>query len=382
MTISDIMDTRVMPSSRRYQAAAMTGPQDRRNVQRSGYVCPRGRRLPLPQLGAPDDPRGLTRLALAYLEALSVRGFTLETVRTYRSRLRLFLQWCGERGLTRVNEVTVGLFERYQRYLHQRRKPNGSAQGMGSQVQHLCAVQQFYRWLVRRHLVLSNPAADIELPKVPQQLPMKVLSAAEAERVLAQPRVETPLGLRDRALLELLYSTGMRRTELRGLNVTDVDFARGVVRVHAGKGNKDRVVPIGERALQWLQRYLDDVRPRYLFGQQQPALWLNSDGARLGGNHIGIMVRDCIEQAEVNKTGSCHLFRHTAATLMLENGADIRFIQAMLGHASLQTTQIYTQVSVSKLKEVHNATHPTTMQHGRAGARPSAALAEPNEPTK
>lgn len=332
-----------------------------------------GRRVAFPQVGAPDDPRGLTRLALAYLETLLVQGFSQETVRTHRDRLRRFVQWCGGRDLSRPTEVTVSLVERYQRYLYQRHKADGTPVGAGTQMHHLCVVRQFFRWLVRRHFVLSNPAADIELPKVPRQLPMLTLSAAEAEQVLAQARVERPLGLRDRALLELLYSTGLRRSELVHLNVGDVDFALGVVRVHAGKGNKDRVVPIGERALRWLQRYLEEVRPQYLFGQSEPALWLSYWGKRLGEMPMGQIVRKYIERSGVPKHGSCHLFRHTVATLMLENGADIRFIQAMLGHASLESTQVYTRVSIGKLKEVHTATHPAQGSRGRAS---SAAVSE------
>jgi integrase/recombinase XerD len=151
-----------------------------------------------------------------------------------------------------------------------------------------------------------------------------------------------------------------------------------VVLVHAGKGKKDRVVPVSERALQWLQRYLDDVRPHYLFGQVQPALWLGYVGERLGETYIGETVHRYVLRSKVRKAGGCHLFRHTLATLMLENGADVRFIQAMLGHANLETTQIYTRVSIGKLKEVHNATHPA--QQGRRRARPGAtAAAEANK---
>jgi integrase/recombinase XerD len=353
----------------------MTGVRRIPSVQPTDCMSHPGRRLPFPQVGASDDARGLTRLALAYLEALGVRGFSSGTVREQRAQLRRFLQWCAARRLQRANELTVGLLERYQRYVYQRRKADGSALAMGSQMHQLCVVRNFFKWLVRRHLVLSNPAADLELPKVPQQLPMTILSEAEAEQILAKPRIDTPLGLRDRALLELLYSTGLRRAELMHLNVDDIDFARGVVLVHAGKGKKDRVVPVSERALQWLQRYLDEVRPHYLFGQVQPALWLGYVGERLGETYIGETVHRYVLRSKVRKTGGCHLFRHTLATLMLENGADVRFIQAMLGHANLETTQVYTRVSIGKLKEVHNATHPA--QQGRRRARPGAtAVAE------
>ena len=357
----------------------MTGVRGIPEVQPRRVTWRSTRRLEFPQVGAANDARSLTRLALGYLEASAVRGFSSETVRTDKGRLRLFLLWCEARRLKRPSELTVGLMERYQRYLYQRRKKDGSGHSVRTQVQQLCTVKSFFRWLVRKHLVLSNPAADIELPKPPDQLPMNVLSAHEAEQVLSQPDVATPLGLRDRAIMELLYSTGLRRAELSRLNVADIDFGRGVVMVHAGKGNKDRVVPIGERALKWLQRYLEDVRPHYLFGEAQPALWVNYVGKRVAESYLGQIVRNYLESSDVGKAGSCHMFRHTAATLMLENGADVRFIQAMLGHASLESTQIYTRVSIAKLKEVHDATHPAQRKRKRTTAAPSSEAAASNE---
>lgn len=362
----------------------MTGVRGIPEVQPRVVSWHSTRRLPFPQVGAVNDARSLTRLALGYLEAATVRGFSLETVRTDKGRLRLFLLWCAARGLKRPSELTMGLMERYQRYLHQRRKKDGSTHNVRTQVMQLCTVKSFFRWLVRRHLVLSNPAADIELPRPPDQLPMNVLSAYEAEKVLCQPRVDTPLGLRDRAIMELLYSTGLRRAELGKLNVADIDFGRGVVMVHAGKGNKDRVVPIGERALKWLRLYLDEVRPHYLFGASQPALWVNYVGRRVAESYLGQIVRNYLESADIGKTGSCHMFRHTAATLMLENGADVRFIQAMLGHASLESTQIYTRVSIAKLKEVHEATHPAQRKRTSAPASEAAAVesSKPTAPTE
>lgn len=191
-----------------------------------------------------------------------------------------------------------------------------------------------------------------------KRLPALVLTADEVEAVLAMPDTGTPLGLRDRAILELLYATAIRRGELVNLKLFDTDYARAALIVRQGKGNKDRVLPIGERALSWLATYRDEVRPGLVAGRDCMTLFLSRQGNPLDPKRLSEKVRGYVKESGIGKPGSCHLLRHTAATLMLEGGADIRFIQAMLGHESLETTQIYTRVSALKLAEIHAATHP------------------------
>jgi len=188
-----------------------------------------------------------------------------------------------------------------------------------------------------------------------------VLTEIEAEKVLAAVDVREPMGIRDRAILETLYSTGIRRMELIGLALTDLDTERGTLLVRQGKGKKDRMVPIGERAIAWLEKYLAEVRPELAVPPDDGTIFLTNMGEALSPNRLTQLVRGYEDAADIGKRGACHLFRHTMATLMLENGADIRFIQQMLGHVSLTSTQIYTQVSVKKLKEVHTATHPASL---------------------
>jgi len=166
------------------------------------------------------------------------------------------------------------------------------------------------------------------------------------------------LGLRDRAILEMLYSTGIRRTELVNLLVHDLDVNRETVFVRLGKGKKDRIVPGGERAVAWACRYLYEVRPRIVVEPDCGRLFLSREGGPIAGATLTDLVRDYVIASGVGKAGACHIFRHTMATLMLEGGADVRFIREMLGHANLQTTQIYTHVSIQKLKAIHDATHP------------------------
>ena len=179
------------------------------------------------------------------------------------------------------------------------------------------------------------------------------------ELVLQQPNIADVVGIRDRAILETLYSTGMRRTELLRLKLPEIDRHRGLITIRAGKGKKDRVVPIGERALAWIDKYLNEVRPQFVCEPDDGTVFLTGQGEPFSPNHLSALARVYVEASQIGKNGACHLFRHTMATLMLEHGADIRFIQQMLGHAKLDTTQIYTHVSIRALKEIHSATHPS-----------------------
>jgi len=212
--------------------------------------------------------------------------------------------------------------------------------------------------LAQKNHILYNPASELILPKVPKQLPKDVLTPDEMETVLNQPDITSLFGLRDRAIMETLYSTGIRRLELVNLTIFNVDQTRGTLFVQQGKGNKDRFVPIGERALAWINKYLEEVRGELLVDPNVTTLFITYLGEGFHPNKLTAVIRNYIKQADIGKSGSCHLFRHTMATQMLDNGADVRFIQELLGHACLDTTQRYTHVSINKLKEIHTATHP------------------------
>jgi integrase/recombinase XerD len=293
-----------------------------------------------------------------YLDALTTQGYSEELLRARRQTLAVFLEWSLERGLSRPADITLPILERYQRHLFQLRKANGEPLSLRGQALAIAHLRHWFRWMVRHHYLPTNPAADLDLPRAPRVVLPEGLSAEEVDAVLALPDVDDVQGLRDRALLELLYSTGVRRQEARNLSIFDLDFVHGVVRVRQGKGGKDRVVPIGERALAWVRRYLDTARPCLVANASDTALFLNRFGQRLGNNGLAETVRRYLDAAGVTRRGACHLFRHTMATQMLENGADIRYIQELLGHERLDTTQIYTHVSIGKLKEIHTATHP------------------------
>jgi integrase/recombinase XerD len=311
------------------------------------------------------DPQGFGVLSAAFLEWMRLKNYSPYTVAHRGDYLRYFICFCEERGITQPKDVTKAVVERYQRWLYHYRRENGQPLSFSTQHTRLVPVKAFFKWLAKNNHILYNPASEMELPKKEKRLPRHVLSAQEAEAVINQPDIHDPLGLRNRAVLEVLYSTGMRRMELIGLKLYDLDVEHGTVMIRQGKGKKDRMIPIGDRAMAWVEKYLREVRPGLVIEPDDGTLFLTTQGHGFATTRITQMVREYVDKAQVGKRGSCHLFRHTMATLMLENGADIRFIQQMLGHAELSTTQIYTQVSIRKLKEVHTATHPAKLQRSK-----------------
>ncbi len=318
-----------------------------------------GRGVRKPQLPKDTlDPHGLAAQAERHLEWLEVRNFSAYTVEHRRRTLAAFITWCEERGIGRPEELSRLVIELYQRHVARLLKHDGTPLGIRAQQSKLTAVSVFGKWLARQRLVLVNPAADIEMPKDGVHLPKATLSLEEVEKILAVPDVTIPLGLRDRAILETFYSTGIRRGELASLRLPDLNLAQGILAVRQGKGKKDRFVPIGERALAWVAAYLRDSRPLLSLRDDEGALFLSSDGVALSPGAISTAVRHILERADIGKPGACHLFRHAMATLMLEGGADLTSIQLILGHSSPQTTEIYAKMSILKLKAIHAATHP------------------------
>lgn len=305
----------------------------------------------------------LTHALKDFIAACGALGLSDLTTRHRQRALARFIRWADERGLNDPREITLPILERYQRHLYHYRKPNGEPLSFSSQYTELAPLKAFFAWLTRNHIILYNPASELQLPKVVRNLARYILSPEEVEKILAVPDTTTLLGLRDRAILEVLYSSAIRRFELRRLTIYDVDTKRGTLFVREGKGRKDRIVPLGERACRWIKRYLDEVRPQIVPGRDDGVLFLTAHGDALTDDHLSGAVKEYIQKSGVHANGSCHLFRHACATHMLDNGADTRFIQAMLGHASLATTQVYTHVALAKLKEIHNATHPAKIDH-------------------
>ncbi len=326
------------------------------------------RSLPKPQ-GDRSDPQGMAALLADFIASLQVRNFSNHTIAHHVRSLNAFNAWAAERGINKPAEITKPILERYQRWLFHYRKEDGEALAFSTQKGYLVSVRTWFKWLAKHNHILYNPASELELPKRCQTLPRNILTATEADIIMSQPNINDTLGLRDRAILETFYSTGMRRVELSNLSVFDIDRERGTVLVNQGKGKKDRIIPIGDRAMLWIEKYKQESRPKLLVsGKPTNILFLTHFGEAFTLERLTQMVQEYISQADIGKTGSCHVFRHTMATLMLENGCDLRFIQMMLGHANLSTTEIYTQVSIKKLVEMHRATHPAKLERSPVDA--------------
>jgi integrase/recombinase XerD len=294
----------------------------------------------------------------AYLMWMTVHNYAATTIENRRRYLGYFSEFARSAGEVDPAGVGYELVVSYQEALHSYRKFDGSPLSVATQVQRLVPVTQFFTWLRREHRIEQNPTADLLMPRPDRQLPEATLSGSEMARLLAIPDVTKPLGLRDRALLEVLYSSALRRSELIALRVADLDFERGTLFVHRGKGAKDRYVPIGERALFWVRLYIGIVRPLFVADQALDVLFVSSVGTPICADWLCRKVRSYLRQAGIKKRGSCHLLRHSVATLLLEGGADIRYVAEMLGHARLETTQRYTRVSIDRLRSVHARCHP------------------------
>jgi integrase/recombinase XerD len=323
------------------------------------------RTTPKPKKAFKDagDPQGMAALCNAYMDWGRVHNFSGHTIDHAFRYLGAFVTWAEARGLTKPGDITKPILERYQRWLFHYRKANGDPLSFSTQKCYLVPLRSWFRWLAKHNHILFNPASELELPKPAKTLPKDLLTASEAELVMAQPNASDPLGVRDRAILEVFYSTGMRRLELAGLGLYDIDRERGTVHIRQGKGRKDRVVPIGERALLWVERYRQECRPKLLVsGRPTNVLFLTHHGEEFTLDRLSQMVQGYIAATDIGKKGSCHMLRHTMATLMVENGCDIRFLQVILGHSSLKTTEIYTQVSIRKLVEAHRATHRAKLE--------------------
>lgn len=309
----------------------------------------------------PSAANGLNAYRKAFIEWAEAAGYASQTTSTRSRALIRFIAWCDERGLDKPADLTRQVLERYQRHLYLYRKADGQPLSLATQQSLLNPLKSFCQWLARENHILYNPASELTIPRVPRQLPKTLLSIADVENLLNQADVSEITGIRDRAILETLYSTGARRAELSRLTLYDLDLGRGTLMIRQGKGRKDRLIPIGQRACAWVEKYLAEVRPLLTVRNDELTLFLTDYGEPFQKNRLGDLVRRYMRHAGIRE-GACHALRHACATHMLEGGCDIRFIQALLGHSELSTTQIYTQVSIGKLKEIHAATHPAKLE--------------------
>ncbi|AOE50258.1 site-specific tyrosine recombinase XerD [Kangiella sediminilitoris] len=277
------------------------------------------------------------------------QGLSDATLSSYRSDLKLFAKWL-DKGSSSLESCDLSTLQSYMAY---RYKKNYSSR---STARFLSSARKFYQYLLQTNQIKIDPTQQIETPKVQPPVP-KTLSEKDVELLLAQPELDTPIGLRDKAMLELLYSSGLRITELISMEVNQIGFIQGVMRV-IGKGNKERLVPIGEEALSAVRAYLKYGRPELASNAPNDWLFLSTRGSIMTRQTFWYRIKHYAKNAGIRTHLSPHTLRHAFATHLLNHGADLRTLQMLLGHSDLSTTQIYTYVARERLKQLHSEHHP------------------------
>jgi integrase/recombinase XerD len=277
------------------------------------------------------------------------KGLAENTIQAYRRDMLKFIAFANEHGL-KTAEIEHGHIVDFLGSLYRKGLDSRSV------ARHLVTIRHFFRFALMEEYIAEDPAMTIQSPKFRQSLP-EFLSLAEVDRLLEQPDTGTVVGLRDRAMIELMYSCGLRVSELCGLRVADLRMEDGCLRC-IGKGNKERLVPVGKRALAIVEKYLRDSRPKLLGENSSPFLFLHQKGGKMNRITYWKMVGAYGRKAALRKAVTPHMLRHSFATHLLDRGADLRSVQMMLGHADIATTQIYTHVVEERLKQVYKAHHP------------------------
>jgi len=278
-------------------------------------------------------------------------GLAKNTLESYRRDLRLYAEWLEKSSGRGMRDAAEADISAYLGYLLQKRHARATSTARG-----LSSLKRFYRYCAREQHIQNDPTSKVDTPKRAPRFP-KSLSEGDVESLLAAPDVATPLGLRDRAMLEILYATGLRVSELVALKDSEVSLDMGVVRIF-GKGSKERMVPLGEEAADWLKRYGRDARPALLKGKSSNALFVTARGAGMTRQAFWYLIKRYGGLAVPDKLLSPHVLRHAFATHLINHGADLRVVQLLLGHADISTTQIYTHVARERLKKLHQQHHP------------------------
>ncbi len=296
--------------------------------------------------------------------SIALKGFSLFTVTTYKANTEKFLKWMLEsKGINRPEDVRREDLSDFQNFLYTRtRIRDGGPLSLATKAKHILAVKSFFRFLARSGVLPYNPASDLEIPRINQDRLRPVLDERQVVRFLESIRGSDAIGIRDRAMFELLYSTGLRNSELRELSVDDVDFKSEEVVVRHAKGyygERQRIVPAGALALAWTKEYIAKARPKLLQESDTVrTLFITRWGGPVSISALSLICRQYAKRSGLDKRISPHILRHSFAVHLLKRGADIRFVQEMLGHASLDSTKLYTKLEISDLKKIHRRYHP------------------------
>jgi integrase/recombinase XerD len=300
----------------------------------------------------------IAKLIPAYLREMKIRNYSPYTIRVTKYNLLDLTRFLTAEQVDTIEQLTADILEEYQQDLCFRLTAQGKLLGIRSQEKRIGCAKGFTRFLYEKDYLAADPGARLKLPQKPRSLPRTILTDQDIRQMLSAADMRTNRGYRNRIILELLYDTGIRRLETVNIKTHDLDLAGGYLHVH-GKGNKDRVVPVSGRVCSLIRDYLLVIRPTFVREKDEGWLILNRWGGKMDPNGIWQVVKQCARLARIKKNVSTHTFRHTCATHMLKNGAPIRHIQELLGHESLESTQIYTKVTINDLKEIHAKYHPS-----------------------
>lgn len=286
-----------------------------------------------------------------YLHYLKVeRGLSENTIASYGIDLKLFLEYLRENEIPSFKQVNKEVIVNYMQAEKNNNKANSSI------LRSVSSLGKFFQYLAQEKIIEKDPMLLIDTPKKKQHLP-QVLTKEEVEKLLHSPNTGQVLGLRDRAMLELMYATGLRISEIINLKLEDLHLTMGTLQT-LGKGHKERIVPVGDEAIKWINRYLEEARPKLLKQKRSNYLFLNFHGNNLTRQGVWKNLKAEVRKAGIQKNITPHTLRHSFATHILENGADLRIVQELLGHADISTTQIYTHLSNKQLADIYNRAHP------------------------
>ncbi len=297
-------------------------------------------------------------LIARYQQHLEILNQSPRTQATVRSYLTLWRAFADEIQLADAQAVTTGTVLDFQRWLFYRPTTRNPQRGIASQNNILICVKSFFAFLQQEGVVARNPAEALELARQPQTLPRNILTPQEARKIIETPDTGTLVGYRDRTMFEVLYATGLRKGELMNLTIADVNLEEELLRINGGKGAKDRVTPLTRVACSFLENYIKAIRPELLGRRQSDRLFISRRGRPMAKNTVGQMVEKYARLSKVKKHVTCHLWRHSCATHLLKNQANLRHVQEMLGHRSLATTERYLHLTITDLKQAHRRCHP------------------------
>lgn len=317
---------------------------------------------------APLSPMDL--LVERFRQHMEIIRFSPRTIAGAQCHLRQFLTFLRGQNITDAQAITTGTLTDYQRDLFYRPTNRGTARSITHQNHALSVIKGFFRFLKYEGYLAASPADALAMAREPQTLPRQVLTPQEARKILETPDTGCLIGYRDRTILEVFYATGIRKTELRHLTVANVNFEEELLRINGGKGGKDRVVPLTRLACSFLENYIKAVRPELLRGQVTDRLFISARALPIGTNTVGDLVTKYAKLAGVKKHVTCHVWRHTCATHLVKNKANLRHVQEMLGHRQLSTTERYLHLTITDLKEAHRKFHPRERGTGERDPNP------------